>query len=88
MRAFFEARIEHLSIHDRVRVECLGKLPSGERCNRIVLIAVQGLNLPGYLLVKEIPQATVLDLKTRVRCRECGAKGRAIVSVKWRREDR
>ena len=32
------------------------------------------------------PQAKVLDLKTRVRCRGCGAKGRAVVSVKWRQQ--
>jgi hypothetical protein len=43
VRAFFEARIEHLSIHDRVRVDCLGKMPDGSRCNRVSLIAVQGV---------------------------------------------
>jgi hypothetical protein len=26
----------------------------------------------------------VLDLKERLRCRGCGAKGRAVVSIKWR----
>jgi hypothetical protein len=31
------------------------------------------------------PGAKVLDLKERVRCRGCGAKGRAVVSIKWRR---
>src|SRR6266446_3694515 len=31
-------------------------------------------------------QAKVLDLKSRVRCRACGAKGRAVVSVKWGRQ--
>jgi hypothetical protein len=46
MRAFFEARIEHLTIADRVRVECLGRMPDGSRCNRVVLIAVQGLLNP------------------------------------------
>jgi hypothetical protein len=30
------------------------------------------------------PAAKVLDLKGRFRCRGCGRKGRAIVSVKWR----
>jgi hypothetical protein len=30
------------------------------------------------------PAAKVLDLKERLRCRGCGRKGRAIVSVKWR----
>jgi hypothetical protein len=29
--------------------------------------------------------AKVLDLKERVRCRGCGAKRRAVVSIKWRR---
>jgi hypothetical protein len=32
------------------------------------------------------PQAKVLDLQTRVRCRGCGARRRAVVSIKWRRE--
>jgi hypothetical protein len=31
------------------------------------------------------PQAKVLDLKMRVRCRGCGARRRAVVSVKWGR---
>jgi hypothetical protein len=29
-------------------------------------------------------RAVVLDFKTRVRCRGCGARGRT-VSIKWRR---
>jgi hypothetical protein len=44
VRAFFEARIEHLSIHDRVRVECLGKIPHGSHCNRVAVIV--GLSDP------------------------------------------
>lgn len=43
MRAVFEAGIEDLSIHDWVRLERLGKMPDGLHCNRIALIAVQGL---------------------------------------------
>jgi hypothetical protein len=31
------------------------------------------------------PNAKVLDLKGRVRCCRCGARGRAVVSVKWER---
>lgn len=46
MRAFYEARIEHLTIADRVRVECLGKTPDGSWCNRASLIAVQGFLKP------------------------------------------
>jgi hypothetical protein len=34
---FFEARIENLSIRDRVKIECT--------CGRVALIAVQGLGL-------------------------------------------
>jgi hypothetical protein len=30
------------------------------------------------------PAAKVLDLKGRFRCRGCGRKGRAVVSIKWR----
>jgi hypothetical protein len=30
------------------------------------------------------PAAKVLDLKGRLRCRGCGRKGRAVVSIKWR----
>jgi hypothetical protein len=30
------------------------------------------------------PPAKLLDLKGRLRCRGCGRKGRAAVSVKWR----
>jgi hypothetical protein len=29
------------------------------------------------------PGDKVLDLKDRVRCRGCGARGRAVVSIKW-----
>jgi len=29
------------------------------------------------------PEDLVLDLAPRLRCRECDAKGRAVVSVKW-----
>jgi hypothetical protein len=32
------------------------------------------------------PLTKVLDLKERVRCRGCGKKGRAVVSIKWRRQ--
>jgi hypothetical protein len=39
VRAFFEARIEHPTINDRVRVECLGKMPDGSRCNRVAFIS-------------------------------------------------
>jgi hypothetical protein len=40
------------------------------------------LLMPAFLLRLGLSrQAEVLDLKSRVRCRGCGAKGRAVVSV-------
>jgi len=36
-----------MPIKDRVRVECLGKMPDGSHCKRVALIAVQGLLKPG-----------------------------------------
>ena len=75
MRAFFEARIEHLSIHDRVRVECLGKMPDGSWCNRISLIAVQGLLRPGWL--------PIADLKRYLKCENCGQRGHVDLSIVW-----
>jgi hypothetical protein len=32
------------------------------------------------------PSTKVLDLKMRVRCRGCGARGRAVASIKWRQQ--
>ena len=40
MKAFYDARIEDLSIRDRVKIEC--------QCGRVALLAVQRLNLPGF----------------------------------------
>jgi hypothetical protein len=75
MRAFFEARFEHLTIEDRVRVECLGKMPSGEWCNRVELITVQGLQKPAWL--------PIANLKHILRCRKCGERGHVDLSIVW-----
>ena len=75
MRAFYEARIDHLSIADRVRVECLGKMPDGSFCNRVMLIAVQGLNRPGWL--------PIADLKRYLRCDNCGEINHCDLSIVW-----
>lgn len=75
MRAFFEARIEHLTIHDRVRVECLGKMPDGSFCNRVSLIGVQGLLKPGWL--------PIADLRRYLRCDNCGELGHVDLSIVW-----
>jgi hypothetical protein len=39
---------------------------------------------PAFLLRLGLsPRHKVLDLKDRVRCRDCGARGRGVVSIKW-----
>jgi hypothetical protein len=39
------------------------------------MLRIKGLELP--------PDTPVLDLERRLRCRECDAKGKALVTVKW-----
>jgi ribosomal protein S27E len=59
---------------DLVRVDCAA-------CHHVAVLT------PAFLLRLGLsPQAKVLDLKSRVRCRGCGAKGRAVVLVKWGRQ--
>jgi hypothetical protein len=49
-------------------------------CDHVALLT------PDFLLRLGLsPQAKVLDLKLRVRCRGCGARGRAVVSMRWGR---
>ena len=72
MRPPYEARIGDLGPGDFVKVECAA-------CGHDVLIPhsglQQGLKLPPY--------KPVLDLERRFRCRECDARGKVIVSIKW-----
>jgi hypothetical protein len=50
-------------------------------CHHVALLT------PEFLLQLGLsPRSKVLDLTGRVRCRGCGARGRAVVSIKWRRE--
>jgi len=57
-----------------VKVEC-------GACHQVSLLT------PGFLPRPwGQPAAKVLDLKARVTCRGCGAKGRAVVSIKSRHE--
>ena len=71
MRALFEARLSDLGSGDFVKVECIA-------CGHGELIPanslLQGLRLPPY--------TPVLDLEALLRCRECDAKGKAVVSIR------
>ena len=73
MMPLYTARIEDLGRGDFVKVDCAA-------CQHVALLAPEFLVRLGLS-----PQTKVLDLKERVRCRGCGKKGRAVVSIKWRR---
>jgi hypothetical protein len=73
MPPLYLARIEDLRHGDLVKIDCVA-------CHHVALLP------PEFLLRLGISaHAKVLDLKERVRCRGCGGRGRAVVSVKWRR---
>jgi hypothetical protein len=71
MKALYEARIGDLGPGDFVKVECI--------CGHDVLMPSSGLQ-QGQKLPPYMP---VLDLESRFRCRECDARGKAVVSIKW-----
>ena len=72
MLPLYLARMEDLGRGDVVQVDCAA-------CQHVALLT------PDFLLRLGLsPAAKVLDLKGRVRCRGCGARGRAVVSIKWR----
>ena len=73
MKMFYEARIEHLTFADRVKVTCLGKMPDGSWCNRETRISVQGLCRDGKVLIA--------DLKPYLRCENCGERGHVDLSI-------
>jgi hypothetical protein len=72
MAPLYAARIEDLGPGDFIKVECAA-------CGHDVLITrsalLQGLRLQ--------PTDRVLDLEPRFRCRECDARGKTVVSVRW-----
>ena len=70
MVPIYAARIEDLGLGDFVQIECA--------CGHVMLLAPQMLATAGVS-----PDQKVLDLQSRVRCRECDARGRAVVSIKW-----
>lgn len=77
MVPLYSARIEDLKPGDTVVIQC-------EACGHTVAIPhtglVHGLRLP--------PAEKVLDLAPRLRCRECDARGKAIVSIRWKATSR
>ena len=72
MLPLYAARIEDLGQGDFVKVDCAA-------CRHVALLSPEFLLRRGLSL-----QTKVLDLKERVR--GCGKRGRAAVSIKWRRQ--
>jgi hypothetical protein len=68
----YAARIEDLGQGDFVRIDCAA-------CHHVALLTPEAL-----LRVGLSPAAKILDLERRLRCRGCGRKGRAVVSIEWR----
>jgi hypothetical protein len=72
MLPLYLAKIEDLGRGDLLKVDCAV-------CQHVALLTPEPLLRAGLP-----PSVKVLDLKGRMRCRGCGRKGRAVVSVKWR----
>ena len=70
--SLYAARIEDLGSGDFVKVDCAA-------CHHVALLTAEALLRQGLS-----PATKLLDLKGRLRCRGCGRKERAAVSVKWR----
>jgi ribosomal protein S27E len=71
MLPLYLARVGDLEQGDFVKIDCAA-------CHHVALMTPAALLKLGLS-----PVAKVLDLTLRVRCRACGVRGRAAVSVKW-----
>jgi hypothetical protein len=65
-------RITDLERGALVQVDCAA-------CHPVALLTPEALLRLGLSAA-----AKVLDLKARLRCRGCGRKGRAVVSIRWK----
>jgi hypothetical protein len=70
MVSLYAAKVSDLGRGDFVSIEC----PCGHtELLTPVMLATAGVT----------PDQKVLDLGSRMRCRECDERGRAVVSIKW-----
>jgi hypothetical protein len=70
MRPLYDARISDLGPGDFVQVECA--------CGHRELLTAHMLATAGLP-----PYEVIVQLGRRMRCRECDAKGRVDISIKW-----
>ena len=70
MVPFYAARVSDLGPGDFVHVECA--------CGHIERLTAAMLITAGVS-----PDEKVQGLESRMRCRECDEKGRAVISIRW-----
>jgi hypothetical protein len=70
MVPLYAARIADLGAGDLVQIEC--------SCGHVALLTAPMLATAGVAADQKL-----VDLSARLRCRECDARGRTVVSVKW-----
>ena len=73
MVPLYATHVQDLGPGDFVRVHCIA-------CGHDELLTVDQLRVKGLPLS---PATLILDLERRFRCRECDAKGKAVVSIRW-----
>jgi hypothetical protein len=73
MLPLYSARVSDLKQGDLVIIECAS-------CGHDGLIHPAALPSLGLG-----PNERIVDLALRLRCRECDARGKAVVSIKWGR---
>ena len=71
VRPIYDARVSDLGAGDLVHVEC--------PCGHSELLTAAMLGTAGVA-----PHVKVVDLSHRLRCRECDARGKAVISVQWK----
>jgi hypothetical protein len=74
MVPLYLAKVEDLGSANFVKIDCAA-------CGHTALLTPASLTRLGLGL-----RLKVLDLKDRARCRRCGVRGRAVVSIKWAKE--
>jgi len=76
MVPLYAARVEDLGLGDFVKIDRAAR-------------GHTALLTPAFLARLGLESRhRVLDLKDRVRCRGCGVRGRAVMSIKWERMPR
>jgi hypothetical protein len=71
MIPLYQARIEDLGPGDFVQLECA--------CGHVMVLTPKMLATAGVR-----PAEKVVDLESRLRCRECDTRGKAAVAIRWR----